>query len=87
MAVSLATPDNIPTRQRRLDGKVKAELAFRFSSLHGKVYCEDILDHAHDLMRLNKGALGVDGVTFEMIEAAGFDAWLSDIRMDLIEKT
>ena len=38
-------------------------------------------------MRSNKGAPGVDGVTFEMIEAAGLEEWLSDIRKDLIEKT
>ena len=46
----------------------------------------DILRHAYDLMRSNKGAPGVDGVTFGMIEAAGLEEWLSDIRKDLIEK-
>jgi RNA-directed DNA polymerase len=38
-------------------------------------------------MRANNGAPGVDGVTLGMIEAAGLEEWLSDIRKDLIEKT
>src|SRR4051812_5357310 len=38
-------------------------------------------------MRSNKGAPGVDGVSFAMIEAAGREEWLSGIRKDLIEKT
>ena len=87
MAMSLQTPDKIRNLQRKLYLKAKAEPDYRFYLLYDKIYREDILHHAYDLMRANSGAPGVDGVTFEMIEAAGLLEWLSDIRKDLIEKT
>ena len=87
MAMSLQTPDKIRSLQRKLYLKAKAESDYRFYLLYDKIYREDILRHAYELMRSNKGAPGVDGVTFEMIEAAGLEEWLSDIRKDLIEKT
>jgi RNA-directed DNA polymerase len=85
--MSLKTPDNIRRLQRKLYLKAKAEPDYRFYVLYDKIYREDILRHAYDLMRGNNGAPGVDGVTFEMIEATGLEEWLSDIRKDLIEKT
>src|SRR5215475_8294766 len=85
--MSLQTPDKIRNLQRKLYLKAKAEPDFRFYLLYDKIYREDILRHAYDLMRANNGAPGVDGMTFEMVEAAGLEEWLSDIRKDLIEKT
>ena len=87
MATSLQTPDKIRILQRKLYLKAKAEPDFRFYLLYDKIHREDILRHAYDLMRSNKGAPGVDGVSFAMIEAAGLEEWLSDIRKDLIERT
>jgi RNA-directed DNA polymerase len=87
LAMSLQTPDKIRNLQRKLYLKAKAEPDFRFYLLYDKIYREDILQHAYDLIRANDGAPGVDGVSFEMIEAAGLEEWLSSIREDLIEKT
>jgi hypothetical protein len=61
--MSLTTPDNIRTLQRKLYLKAKAEPSYRFYLLYDKVYRTDILRHAYDLVRANKGAAGVDGVT------------------------
>ena len=85
--MSLQTPDNIRRLQRKLYLKAKAEPDFRFYLLYDKIYREDILGHAYELARSNKGAPGVDGVTFAMIEAEGLGEWLSGIRRELIEKT
>ena len=87
MAMSLQTPDDIRRLQRKLYLKAKAEPEFRFYLLYDKIYREDILRHAYDLMRANDGAPGVDGMTFAMVEANGLEEWLSGIRKELIEKT
>ena len=83
MAMRLQTPEKIRTLQRKLYLKAKAEPDFRFYLLYDKVYREDILFHAYRLARSNKGAPGVDGQSFEEIEAMGLEGWLSGIRDDL----
>jgi RNA-directed DNA polymerase len=85
--MSLQTPESIRRLQRKLYLKAKAEPAYRFYLLYDKIYREDILHHAYALTRANKGASGVDGCTFAMVEAAGLEAWLASIRNDLIKKT
>ena len=85
--MSLGTPEAIRTLQRKLYGKAKAEPAFRFYLLYDKVWRSDILRHAYDLARSNRGAPGVDGMTFERIEAAGLEDWLRRLGEDLRAKT
>src|ERR671932_2097263 len=85
--MSLATPESIRKLQRKLYLKAKAEPAFRFYLLYDKICREDILRHAYDLARANKGAPGVDGVTFAMIEAAGREEWLAAVKEELVAKT
>jgi RNA-directed DNA polymerase len=85
--MSLTTPDSIRTLQRKLYRKAKAEPAYRFYLLDDKIHREDFLAHAYALARSNAGAPGVDGVSFEMIEAAGLEEWLAAIRKDLVAKT
>jgi RNA-directed DNA polymerase len=83
----LQTPESIRRLRRKLYLKAKAEPDFRFYLLYDKIHREDILRHAYELVKANDGAPGVDGQTFEMIEAAGLEAWLSGIREDLRTKT
>ena len=85
--MSLTTPEKIETLQRKLYAKAKAEPSFRFYLLYDKVYRADILAHAHALAKANKGAPGVDGVTFEMIESAGVEEWLAALAEELRERT
>jgi hypothetical protein len=37
--------------------------------LYDKVYRADILRHAYNLVRANKGNAGIDGITFKAIES------------------
>ena len=85
--MNLTTPEKIRSLRRKLYVKAKAEPDFRFYQLYDKVWREDILHHAYRLARSNKGAPGVDGVSFAMIEAAGLENWLSGIRDELRSKT
>ena len=85
--MSLTTPDKIRSLQRKLYGKAKAEPAYRFYLLYDKICRTDILEHAYALARDNAGAPGVDGVTFEQIEASGLERWLIGLREDLVSKT
>jgi RNA-directed DNA polymerase len=85
--MSLTTPEKIGSLQRKLYSKAKAEPAYRFYLLYDKIYRPDILEHAYALARQNDGAPGVDGVTFEMIEASGKEGWLAALREDLVLKT
>ena len=85
--MSLATPEKIRSLQRKLYCKAKAEPAFRFYVLYDKICREDILRHAYGLARANAGAPGVDGITFAQIEERGVEAWLADLREELVSKT
>jgi len=64
----LVTPEQIRTLQRKLYCKAKQEPDFRFYSLYDKVCRADILSHAYHSVRANKGAPGIDGVSFESIK-------------------
>ena len=85
--MGLATPERIRSLQRKLYCKAKAEPAFRFYTLYDKICRADILAHAYELARTNAGAPGVDGRTFEHIEASGLEEWLAGLREDLVART
>lgn len=86
--MSLTTPNTIRTLQRKLYVKAKQEPAFRFYALYDKVYRADILSHAYDLVRSNRGAPGIDGVTCATIEVGeGKDAYLAELQVALEQKT
>src|SRR6266496_3954287 len=85
--MSLATPSKIRELQIKLYRKAKNEPGYRFYMLYDKIYREDILSHAYELARANKGAPGVDGQSFAEIESRGLGEWLSGIREELHNKT
>jgi RNA-directed DNA polymerase len=87
LAMSLTTPDKIRTLQRKLYLKAKTEPAFRFYLLYDKIHRTDVLRHAYDLVRANRGAPGIDGVTCAAIEAGGLEDWLGGVEADLRSKT
>ncbi len=86
--MGLETPERIRELQRKLYRKAKQERGFRFYLLYDKVYRQDILDHAYHLVRANKGAPGVDGVTFEGVEGreGGARGYLEEVAEELKRK-
>jgi RNA-directed DNA polymerase len=87
IGVSLATPSKLRRLQEALYTKAKQEPAYRFYLLYDKVYRADILAHAYALAKQNGGAPGVDGVTFEDIDAAGVEPWLAAVQEALRTET
>ena len=85
--MSLATPERIRSLQRKLYRTAKAKPAFRFYTLYDKICRADILAHAYEVARSNAGAPGVDGRTFEHIEASGLQEWLAGLHEDLVART
>jgi len=88
IAEMLTTPENIRTLQRKLYRKAKQEPAYRFYALYDKICRADILSHAYNLVRANKGSAGIDGVTFEAIETGeGVTVFLAELQEALKSKT
>jgi len=83
---NLTTTDTVQELQGKLYQKAKSQLSFRFYALYDKVYRTDVLSKAWERVKDNKGASGVDGQTFEDIEAMGIGKFLNGIQQELKAK-
>jgi RNA-directed DNA polymerase len=85
LTMSLPTPsETVGKLQTSLQTKAKAEPAFRFYVLWDKVCRQDVLLEAYRRCRANAGAAGVDGETFERIDARGSEQWVGMLREELV---
>ena len=80
-------PMSLQDLQRRIYTKAKAEPSWRFWGLYVHVCKMETLYEAYRLAKANNGAPGSDGVTFEAIEASGVEAFLQQIRDELVART
>ncbi len=85
--MSLLPPLKVGKLQETLHAKAKSAPTYRFYALYDKVYRLDVLWHAYQSCRANDGAAGVDGQTFEDIEAYGAMQWLGELAEQLRKKT
>src|SRR5690242_10580799 len=83
----IKTPVSVQDLRRRIYIKAKAEPNWRFWGLYVHVCKKETLREAYLLAKQNNGAPGIDGVTFEAIEAGGVEAFLEGIREDLQKHT
>jgi RNA-directed DNA polymerase len=51
----------------------------RFRALYDKVYRRDVLEHAWELVRANKGAAGIDRQTIADVDQYGIDRLLDEL--------
>src|SRR6266404_9950440 len=79
IGVSLLPPPKVGKLQETLHAKAKRAPSYRFYALYDKVYRADVLWHAYQCCRANDGSAGVDGQTFEDIEAYGVVKWLGEV--------
>jgi RNA-directed DNA polymerase len=87
IGVSLQPPMKVEKLQTALHAKAKAAPAYRFYVLYDKVYRGDVLAFAYERCRANQGVAGVDGQSFQDIEAYGERRWLEELAKELQEKT
>src|SRR5712672_6216 len=85
--MSLSTPESVQKLQTALHDKAKGSPSFRFYALYDKVYRKDVLAFAYECCKANGGAAGVDGQTFEDIEAYGEERWLDELAQELKSRT
>ena len=83
----IKAPIDLQDLRRRLYVKAKAEPSWRFWGLYVHVCKHETLQEAYRLTKANNGAPGVDGVTFEAIEAGGLDAFIDQLHQELVERT
>jgi RNA-directed DNA polymerase len=82
-------PEKLTALRQKLYRKAKLEPKFRFYALYDRIYRRDVLESAYRIARANKGKAGVDGVSFEDIEASagGVEGFLDEIQESLKSKT
>lgn len=80
-------PVDLQDLRRRLYVKAKTDPSWRFWGIYVHVCKIETLQEAYSLAKANDGAPGVDGVTFEEIEAQGTERFLEQIRNELIQHT
>jgi RNA-directed DNA polymerase len=83
----IKAPISLQDLRRRLYVKAKAEPSWRFWGLYAHVCKHETLQEAYRLAKANNGAPGIDGVTFEAIEAGGLDAFIDQLHQELVERT
>jgi RNA-directed DNA polymerase len=83
----IKAPISLQDLRRRIYRKAKAEPAWRFWGLYVHVCKLETLREAYRLAKQNNGAPGIDGVTFEAIEADGLDAFVQQLRDELLMRS
>src|SRR5450759_246881 len=76
--------DDLQDLRRRIYRKAKSDKTHRFWGLFVHVTKRQTLEEAYRIAKGNRGAPGIDGQSFEDIEAAGVADFLEAIRDDLI---
>ncbi len=80
-------PIGLQDLRRRIYVKAKADLSWRFWGLYVHVCKLETLEAAYALAKKNNGASGIDGVSFQTIDARGVGTFLEEIREALCSGT
>src|SRR6185369_15220966 len=83
----IKAPITLQDLRRRLYVKAKTEPSWRFWGLYVHVCKRETLREAYRLAKANDGAPGIDGVTFESVEANGLEGFLEQLRQELVGRT
>jgi RNA-directed DNA polymerase len=77
-------PMGLQELRRRIYRKAKSDKTHRFWGIFVHIAKMETLEGAYRIAKRNGGAPGIDGQTFEDIEAAGLASFLEEVREELI---
>jgi RNA-directed DNA polymerase len=81
------TSNELQDLRKKIYIKAKAEKAWKFWGVYVHICKTETLRAAYEMARKNKGAPGIDGVTFATIEESGLEEFLESIREELVQGT
>lgn len=73
--------------RRKIYKKAKTEKHWKFWGLYCHIWKKEILEETYRQAKANDGASGIDGKSFEDIEAQGVEEFLEGIRQELLNRT
>ena len=73
--------------RRKIYRKAKTEKHWRFWGLYCHICKNEVLQESYRLAKANDGAPGIDGKSFDEIEAEGVVGFLEGIRQELLTRT
>lgn len=73
--------------RRKIYIKAKADNTHRFWGMYVHVCKLSTLSESYQMAKKNRGAPGIDGMTFDEIELLGVEAFLLEIQTELLEET
>lgn len=80
----IKAPIDLQELRKRIYAKAKTESTWRFWGLYVHVCKLETLHAAYRLAKANDGSPGIDGVTFEAVEASGVGRFLEQLRDELV---
>ena len=80
-------PEKLGLLRQKLHKKAKQNPKFRFYVLYDRIYRMDTLETAWKLVKRNKGAAGIDGVSIDSIASGNLENFLKGIQGDLKSKS
>ena len=83
----IKAPISLQDLRGRLYSKAKAEPAWGFWGLYVHVCKRETLREAYRMAKANDGAPGIDGVTFQAVEAECSERFLDQLREELVGRT
>lgn len=83
----IKTPLNLQELRQQIYLKAKSDQTHRFWGIFVHIAKIKTLKEAYRIAKRNDGVPGIDGQTFEAIEAMGVDQFLDEIREDLLART
>ena len=83
----IKTPIRLQDLRKRMYAKAKADKTWRFWGLFVHVCKMETIREAYAMAKHNRGAPGIDGVTFDAIEESGVEAFLRPLQDELVAGT